>query len=259
VQRRVPVLRSPQATVVLVLLCFVPLAVGASKKAPPCKKSLAGCPDLGCAAKGTADALVNQLKRRHPTGTSPATLTLEDFVTLQDQADTLVGQKRPLTALLRKKLTHLSTSGGFVSEGDLVRVMGFLVGTPHANSGESVNCRLPKVVNNDFHITIAEEPNTEEFSGIVVEMIPQARPAAWSLKTLRKIENDETAVLITGQLFYDNKHLVNDDPENPRQSDPKRFSLWEVHPITAFQVCTSGTCDPNKPGDWTPLETFPTK
>jgi hypothetical protein len=248
--------RTPVA-IALLLLCTAPAV--ASKKAPPCHATLAGCPEQGCATKGTPDALVNQLKRHHPTSKTPATLTLDDFTSLQEQADSLVGQKKPLTAAMRKKLTHLSTSSGFVSEGDLVRVTGFLVGTPHANSGESVNCRLTKVANNDFHLTIAEEPNTEEFTGIVVEMIPQDRPKEWNLKALRKIENDETAVLIVGQLLYDNKHLVNDDPDNPRASDPKRFSLWEVHPITAFLVCTSTTCDPSKTGDWAPLQHPPTQ
>jgi len=50
-----------------------------------------------------------------------------------------------------------------------VQVVGYLVGKPHANSGESVNCKLTGATNNDFHLTLADDPASEEFSGIVVD------------------------------------------------------------------------------------------
>ena len=56
------------------------------------------------------------------------------------------------------------------------------------------------------------------------------------------------AVLIRGQLLYDNLHEVNDDPDNVKASQPKRFALWEVHPITEVYVCMTASkkCDPKK-------------
>jgi len=36
-----------------------------------------------------------------------------------------------------------------------------------------------------------------------------------------------------------------------------RASVWELHPVTRFQVCTSGTCTETSAG-WTDLEDLPT-
>jgi len=70
-----------------------------------------------------------------------------------------------------------------------VRLVAFLSeGTPHANSGESVNCNLKREDNNDLHVSVTETKNGSEFDGIVVEMIPQDRPANWTsneVETLR--------------------------------------------------------------------------
>jgi hypothetical protein len=35
---------------------------------------------------------------------------------------------------------------------------------------------------------------------------------------------------------------------------PKRFALWEVHPITEFFVCTQAPCDASVSSQWTKLE-----
>ena len=59
---------------------------------------------------------------------------------------------------------------------------------------------------------------------------------------------------MTGQLLYDNMHRVNDDPENDQSGQPKRFSLWEIHRITAVGVCKRDDCDAKVDDDWTPLE-----
>jgi hypothetical protein len=70
-----------------------------------------------------------------------------------------------------------------------------------------------------------------------LEMIPQDRHNGWTAKKLKRIAREERPVLVRGQLFYDNMHLVNDDPDDVAASEPKRFSLWEVHPVTQFLVC----------------------
>ena len=50
--------------------------------------------------------------------------------------------------------------------------------------------------------------------------------------------------------------FVNGDAQNPLQSQPKRFSLWEIHPVSQFLVCkrTANNCDIDTDSDWTPLE-----
>lgn len=229
----------------------------AAKAKVACAAVLSVCPEMGCAPANTPDAVTNELKRRVPTGGSPKLLTLDDFKRLQDDEIAAFGNDRiePTEVERLKNLHQLSVSGGRVSEGDLVQVVGFLVGKSHSSSGESVNCQLAGAANNDFHITIADDASSEEFAGIVVEMTPQVRKKAWTLKALAAAEALERPVLVVGQLFYDNKHNINDDPENPHGGDPKRFSLFEVHPVTAFFVCkTSEQCDPSRLSDWLALE-----
>jgi hypothetical protein len=64
-------------------------------------------------------------------------------------------------------------------------------------------------------------------------------------------------VLVVGGLLYDNEHLVNDDPSQPKGGQPKRFSLWEIHPITEFLVCEqAGGCDPVARAQWTALSAW---
>jgi hypothetical protein len=49
---------------------------------------------------------------------------------------------------------------------------------------------------------------------------------------------------------------MNSDKNNPVGSNPKRISLWELHPIIYFYVCPRGeTCDPeNRKAKWQTLK-----
>jgi uncharacterized protein YgiM (DUF1202 family) len=220
-----------------------------------CATDLASCPNNGCSPADSPHGLLNQLKRTVPTGTSAAMLTFDDFAALQQQADSLVGEDKELTAEDRAQLRNLTVANGQVSEGDVVSLVGYLVGTPHPNTGESVNCNLHGEPNNDYHIPISNDPANTDFQGIVVEMIPQSRLDNWNLANLTQTESNQQLVMVTGALFYDNLHNVNADPNNPKGGQPHRFALWEIHPITQFVVCSKpdNTCDPAQSGDWGPL------
>jgi len=219
-------------------------AAAAEKGGNACFESLAECPVIGCADPDSPNALVNALKHHMPSRGNPVKLSIEDFATLQDRAGSALGEKAEKTDLDksdRKKLIGLRLSRNRkVSEGDLVRLLGYVVGLPNrpkASGRESVNCRLSGVANNDFHIPIGPDPDSTEFDGVVVEMIPQARNPGWTVAKLRRVARDHRPVIVEGQLFYDNKHRVNDDPDNVLGGEPKRLSLWEIHPIKAFYVC----------------------
>jgi hypothetical protein len=182
---------------------------------------------------------------------------------LQEIADTLVGQKVSLTTEDRAKLQSLQLSTNkVVSEGDLVELRGFVIKEsprPKPAGPESVNCRLKGAANNDIHIPIVEDDEDQEFFAVVVEMIPQNRPASWNSKKLRRAAKEDRPVIIRGQLFYDNKHAINDDPELDN-GEPKRFSLWEIHPVTEFWVCfrADRKCAQNtfKKPEWKALKDF---
>lgn len=235
-----------------------------SAAAAPCADSLANCRAEGCAAPGSEQAIFNSTKRRQPSETTARTLSFADLRSLQQKATNLVGQHNQLTQAERDLLVNLSVTSGTVHEGRLVKVRGFLAAglPPHANSGgESVNCRFTQNENNDFHISIVQNAGEDEFKGIVVEMIPQDRNANWTLTKLKNIRQQGKRILVFGALFYDNIHIVNDDPSHPLGGQPKRVSLWEVHPITRFFVCTkaSNNCSVSSTGassGWKRLEDF---
>ena len=222
-----------------------------------CANQLDQCTNIGCAAAGSADALSNTLKHHIPSTTSATSLTFDDFASLQQQADQTVGSGVHIPPADRSALANLTVSTGSVSEGDAVRVVGYLVtsGTgPHPNSsGESVNCGLQGADNNDFHIPVTMSPDGTEFEAIVVEMIPQDRPDNWTIPKLKAVQSRGQQVLIRGNLFYDSQHRVNADAANPLGGQPKRFSLWEVHPVTEFLVCQKASCDPENEQDWSKL------
>jgi Bacterial SH3 domain len=218
-----------------------------------CAPDLASCPVTGCASPSNSPhGIANQLKRTLPSGTTAVMLSFDDFSNLQRQADNAVGEDKQLTAADRARLKRLTVSNGQISEGDRVSLLGYLVAAPHLNTGESVNCNLKGEANNDYHIPFSNASNNSDFQGIVVEMIPQNRPAAWNLANLTQVETDQQLVMVTGGLFYDNLHKVNGDPNNPQSGQPHRFSLWEIHPISQFVVCTKAdnSCDPAQAGDW---------
>lgn len=237
-----------------------PSAFGQKKNAG-CKDvtRLSDCPITGCAdpKMQVSDAANYRAKQTIPPADAPLyKLSLDDFASLQKQADKAVGENRSIKD--RRRLTKFEIASGPIGEGALIQIEGYVVGWPNrpsANKGEGVNCGLTGVENNDFHIPIAGDPDETEYDGIVVEMIPQKRSPEWTVRKLRLTAKEERQVVVRGQLFYDNKHRVNDDEDHDLNGQPKRFSLWEVHPVTEFYVCLKTTCDPKKvPTGWTPLE-----
>ena len=225
--------------------------------AQPCvsPKTLNACTTnkpTGCSPAGSAHGLVNQLKRTVPPEGAPTTLTFDPFSQLQTAAVELVDQGIEIPPAERDKIKSIETTEGTVGEGSRVRLVAFLSdGKPHANTGESVNCNLKTESNNDIHISVAETRTRSESEGIVVEMIPQDRSANWTSNKVGQLRGK--VLLIEGGLFYDNLHFANGDANNPIAGQPKRFSLWEIHPITSLKVCRKATvsqCDPDRTSDW---------
>jgi hypothetical protein len=207
----------------------------------------------GCSPADSAHGLVNQLKRTVPPQGTPTTLTFDTFSQLQSAAVDLVDQGIEIPPAERDKIKSIETAEGTVGEGSRVRLVAFLSeGTPHANRGESVNCNLKSEANNDIHVSVTETKNGSEFEGIVVEMIPQDRPPNWRSSKVGTLRGK--VLLIEGGLFYDNLHFANGDASNPMKGgQPKRFSLWEIHPVTSVKVCKKKTisqCDPDRASDW---------
>ena len=247
----------------LLLLCADSPA--APKKKKVCPRTIEACPVYGCAdSPNSKKGVQNRIKHRAPKG-EPAEITFAELAALQKTADQQIENliadgEKPLSE--RKKYPEFSLAqrkklGGSQSwaEGDYVELTGYIArgpAAPHPNrSGENVNCGIKGAENNDIHISITEKKGQDEFEGVVVEMIPQDRDEKWTSGRLTTIQRKQYKVRIQGQLFFDNEHRVNSKSVSFIKTDPKRRSVWEIHPITSFEVCTKSACND---GDWIALE-----
>ena len=136
-------------------------------------------------------------------------------------------------------------NGKKIGEGNVVRLLAFVkeAHTSDCEGGEDVNCKTKGVENNDFHIPLVDPTKKNarglpECTSVTAEMSPHFRPAKWSeidLKTPVK-----NPVRVTGQLFFDDSHepckMVSGKLTGP---NPQRISVWEIHPVYAFDVCAS--------------------
>jgi hypothetical protein len=92
---------------------------------------------------------------------------------------------------------------------------------------------------------------------VVVEMTPYYREQfhpAWTLAKVQSITGKQ--IKVTGQLMIDNDHHKPADDCGLGDADTSkcwRASVWEVHPVTSFQVCSSDSCTANSP-NWVNLD-----
>ena len=153
-----------------------------------------------------------------------------------------------------------------LGEGNLVVFEGYVF-EARQECKETVNCgaTVPnKNASHDIHIALLDAPRTthaadpapdrdkEECTGFVAEMIPHHRPAEWTSCNVEAVAEKGLKVRVTGQQFFDASHLTC-KAGVPVGSNPKRVSLWEIHPIYSFEVCPSGDC---ASGGWQPLEQY---
>ena len=211
---------------------------------------------------GGSEAFQNEAKNNF-CATDPAKpITIADMVSLQAQVQQNASipfgnfKDHPLTkksgpATDRKPLQALG-------EGTQVTLQGFVL-IARQEGAESVNCAKNKEVpdidsNHDIHISIVDSATQQdECSGVVVEMIPHHRPASWAAQNVMKVAAKKLRVRVTGQLMFDSSHTPCQNGSGI-PNDPKRASLWEVHPIYDFDVCPQGDC--SNGNGWVTLEDF---
>jgi len=145
----------------------------------------------------------------------------------------------------------------------LVRLEAY-VNASAQEGDESVNCgtkfdvlgSAQQPAFHDIHVSLISAPGQAECEGIVAEMIPHHRPASWNADTVNKVSVAKLKVRVTGQLMFDSSHTpcVNGQPVNGTDFfDPARVSLWEIHPIYKFEVCTKPDC---ASGGWIDLASW---
>lgn len=217
----------------------------------------------GCSPSGKYDAYLNEFKN-YTTFKDPGVQT---WFTSLDQLQTLESK---LPDGLGKSnhgdyLTQLSSLG----EGKIHGVVGYLY-SAKPEQMESSNCELPDDAdheNVDFHIYVgfdaqiaARLKNGESIPGkqtnpisVIVEMTPQYRGEfhpEWTIDAVKQHIGEE--VRVEGQLMVDNEHYVQGQDcgiSNP-PGNCFRATVWELHPITDFKVCSSGTCTASSEEGW---------
>ena len=221
----------------------------------------------GCNSNGKYDAYLNLLKNQISWSDSQVQkwlTSLDDASVLENSIPAGLGKNNH--AEYAEKLRALG-------EGKMYGVVGYLYGVK-GEGKESSNCQLEAGDDNenvDFHIyvgfdssiasrirskkTTAADKKQMNPKSLIVEMTPhyrgQFRPE-WSLDAVRKQLGNQ--IRVTGQLMVDNEHYVKsqDCGRKDHTNTCWRGTVWELHPVTDFEVCGTQNCDENSSG-WAPI------
>jgi hypothetical protein len=224
----------------------------------------------GCTISGSVyDPYLNLLKNQT---TWAATQPEEVFTSLQQIQD--------LEAKLPAGLNPKNHGDNFdalaaLGEGKIHGIVGYL-NDIKVEGKESSNCQLDDDTdheNVDFHIFIGFDPAIAEKirnhttltpaehkivtqQSAIVEMTPHYRyefHPEWTAEAVQAAKGQQVKVL--GQLMVDNEHYVagQDCGRDPSKTACWRATVWELHPVTDFEVCEAGNCTATSAG-WSPLK-----
>ena len=194
---------------------------------------------------------------------APVDISYDDLLQLETARQDVHDAQLPDAATRKEKLTNVITvNGQNIGEGTLVRLVIHVMNSKYADTkdqfptsfGESVNCNRPSGEENDVHIVLGQQTNADECTSVTAEMSPHFRPAQWTPDNVKSV--GEHPVRVTGQLFYDSSHFICQPGNQPA---PKRASLWEIHPVYAFEVCELtdiAQCEAAPESSWRPLDQF---
>jgi hypothetical protein len=220
------------------------------------------CPLDGSAPLGSGDALQNEKKNNFCAAGEAASIDIAQLAALQKQVEAVAGKNKYKAGSPPPNRAFLAPMG----EGKVVEFVGYVF-EARQECAETVNCGAssPNVdASHDIHIAMIAQPRknkpsaetpasqAEECGGFVAEMNPHHRPPEWTQCNVNEIAAQGLRVRVTGQQMFDGSH-VPCKGNIPVGSNPRRVSLWEIHPIYSFEVCPSGDC---AGGGWVPLETF---
>jgi hypothetical protein len=259
-------------------LCILGLVIGERAfavanpfPAPACASVFSGSQrhpiDDACGSDGdgTTDAKKAESRAKNNLcgmgGSDPVSVTFATFKALQKEANDRKDKDIPSGSSSslppdRAVLASLvkAPNGKRVGEGSVIRLVAFLLDAHHSNvsSGEAVNCKKGGKPNNDIHIALVATKGEDDMcTSLTAEMIPHYRPKEWEALDGAKIDRP---VRVTGQLFFDASHSPCSGNKRP---SPQRASIWEIHPVDAFDVCkfkSLAACPANKESAWVPLD-----
>jgi hypothetical protein len=181
----------------------------------------------------------NRAKNNFYVSGEPVTITQGVLRQLQKRADDRSiphGSDSALPADRSILIDFFSDRGTLIGEGTLVRLAIRMIEAHFSNksNGEGVNCHETGEEGNDIHVALSQNETDDECLSVTAEISPHFRPEAWT--SLVGLDLQNRPLRFTGQLFFDASHV----PCRPgKQINPKRSSLWEIHPVYAIDVCKS--------------------
>jgi hypothetical protein len=236
---------------------FTPVCANPSypKPAPakqPAIDSQCGLNGSGAGPEGAQNSAKNNFCARG----APREITIADLTKLQQQVEKnpAINFGNENKGTRKKGPTTNRAPLKRLGEGTLVTLKAFVL-IARQEGPESVNCE--KNVPNepafhDIHISLVDSTGVEdECAGVVAEMSPHHRPDSWSHVNVEKVSRAKLPVRVTGHLYFDSSHFPCSGGQSAGEGNPKRVSLWEIHPIYKFEVCTGG-CD--GAGTWVTLD-----
>ena len=232
---RYPILLSGFVTVSVVFCCSAthPRFHAAARTSKACAASLDNCPKQGC---GGGDRLLNTKKNNlDAPATDYQVISFDDFRHLEEERPTQWQENQA-----RDEVEQLG-------ESTPVMLAGYLFGA-HSGSPETCNCKLSGEANNDYHVNIVEHADDSMTDSVVVEMAPKWRSKVpeWNLDKLRSLPHPDGSSLplvrISGYLLFDSEHVT--------RSGGERMTMWEIHPVTRFEVCPAGSCSADSDDGW---------
>lgn len=236
---------------------FKPVCVTPSFPTPPPKKRLGIDSQCGLTGAGTGpEGVQDSVKNNFCARGTPQKITIDYLKGLQAKVEQNPsinfgnenkGDRKKGPTTNRAPLRRLG-------EGKLVTIQAYVL-IARQEGAESVNCgkNVPNdPLFHDIHISLVSSTDIDnECSGVVAEMSPHHRPDSWTHLNVEKVAREKLPVRVTGQLYFDSSHFPCGNGESAGAGNPKRISLWEIHPIYKFEVCTAD-CD--GAGKWLSLD-----
>lgn len=243
---------------ILVLVTF-PIGVAAQsgnkKLKPPCKATLADCPEVGCGTN--FDPNLNRRKNITSDDQAPTLRTLAWMKKLDDPENfTEGGSREELSAL---------------GEGQKITVVAYLLVAKPELGGESCNCGLHTPEETDNHLVLVSKATVEKFplsnnaatnkqlfhsrelESETAEFTPRVRldHPHFTRETMQPLINatpqKALEVRVTGLLLFDSEHFI--------KNHLVRVNNWEIHPVLKMEYCTTGeTCQATNDTGWKSID-----
>jgi hypothetical protein len=247
---------------VLLLMLVFPTMVSTrpqgKKLKPPCKPTLADCPDEGCGTEFDPNLNLRKNIRSDDQPTTKRSLTW--MKKLDDPENFSQGDSRE----------ELNTLG----EGQMISVVAYLLVAKPELGGESCNCGLHTKAETDNHLVLVSRTTVDKFpisddsdankqifhlrelESETAEFTPRVRLAHPNF-TREKVQpliavTPQRALLVrvTGLLMFDSEHFI--------KNHLVRVNNWEIHPVFKLEFCTTGdTCKSTDDAGWKSIDDLP--